>query len=151
MIPWRYLSLKELQWFLCTQGNWAPTSEDLLGALWHAGQLTQQTESLPGVLLYTGKQKPQSTVHPGEHFHTGQQRDCSSEDPIVWSPPRRSSAARATDQELFCPFEDSPLQLERPTGGLVLGGPQAYQETWSNPGTKEADSRQVTQTSKHQG
>jgi hypothetical protein len=28
-----------------------------LGALWNAGQMTQETESILGVLLYTGKQK----------------------------------------------------------------------------------------------
>jgi hypothetical protein len=32
------------------------------------------------------------------------------------------------------------LQLEDPTGGLIQSGPQAYQETRNNPGTKEEDS-----------
>ena len=35
--------------------------------------------------------------------------DSSSEDPIVWRPPRRSNVTRATDQQLLCPSEEPPV------------------------------------------
>ena len=61
-----------------------PQSEELLGPLGYAGQLTQQTKSLPGILLHSVKQKSLLSRGPaGEQLHTGQQLDCSSEDPTV--------------------------------------------------------------------
>lgn len=81
-----------------TMGHPTPQSEDLLGALWHAGQLTQQTKSLLGVLLHTKKQKPQSiTPLPPRNLHERQQLLWASVDPLVGRPHRRSATARATD------------------------------------------------------
>jgi hypothetical protein len=54
----------------------------------------------------------------------GQQLDCSTEEATVWRPPRKSTAARATDQQLLCPCEEPPVG--RPTGGLIQSGLQAY-------------------------
>jgi hypothetical protein len=69
----------------------------------------------------------------------GQQLDCSIKERKVWRPQRRSTAARATDQQLLCPCEENPIV--RVHQCLLKPGSQAYQETWSNPGSKDSDSR----------
>jgi hypothetical protein len=78
---------------------------------------------------------------PGKQLHARQQLDSSFEDPTVWRPSLPGDLLQSRQQISSYSASLKSPQLEGPTGDLLQSGPQAFQETWSNSGTKEADSK----------
>jgi hypothetical protein len=107
LLPWRQQNFKASQEFLCTPSNWATATTIRRPPGYSvAFRVTDPTDWKPP-WSSAAYREIEITVHraSGEHLHKGKQLDCSSEEPRVWRPPRRTTAARATDQQLLCTSE----------------------------------------------
>jgi hypothetical protein len=79
----------------------------------------------------------------------GQQPDCSTEDPLVWRPLSRFTAARMTDQQVLCPWEEP--RVGRSNRWSATARATDLPRDLKHPREKRGRFQTVTQTNKHQG